>query len=127
MTGYKLNADEICKEETIVIKENLTSILSDEGSEKYLLQTSLTDQGVNIFDLSDPFYTDLCYDFDNPKSRDIPLSERINTIYPNVSLCDERCEINGIDLETLVADCNCKFKEMENNDIIKGNAFYDLS
>ena len=125
ITGYKLNADEICKEETIVIKENLTSILSDEGSDKYLLQTSLTDQGVNIFDLSDPFYTDLCYDFDNPKSRDIPLSERINTIYPNASLCDEGCQINGIDLETLVADCNCQFKEMENNDIIKGNAFLE--
>ena len=122
--GYKLDAEEICKNETIVIKENLTSILS-EGNNNHKLQTSLTEQGINIFDLNDPFYQDLCYDFDNPSNKDIPLSERISTIYPDVSLCDEGCQMNAIDLESMTAVCNCKFNDIANSKIIKENALLD--
>jgi hypothetical protein len=88
LSGYKLNAEEICKNETIVVSKNLTTMLN-ESNEKYDLQSHLAEQGINIFDMNDPFYTDLCYDFDNPSNRDIPLSERISTVYPDVSLCDE--------------------------------------
>ena len=122
--GFKLNAEEICKNETIIVKENLTSILS-ESSENYELQTFITKQGINIFDLKNPFYTDLCYDFDNPSNRDIPLSERIVTIYPNVNLCDEGCQIDGINLDTMTADCNCKFNDIANSNIIKDNALLE--
>ena len=125
ITGYKLNAEEICKNETIVVNQNLTTKLSEQGTEKMEMQTSLTDQGINIFDLNDPFYTDLCYDFDNPSYRDIPLSKRIETVYPNVSLCDEGCQMDGIDLETMTASCNCKFNDISESNIIKDNAFLD--
>ena len=125
LTGYKLKAEEICKNETIVINKNLSSVLIEEGTESYALQTSLTEQGINIFDLNDPFYTDLCYNFDNPSNRDIPLSERISTIFPNASLCEQGCQMDGIDLETLVSSCNCQFKDMGNNDLIQGNAFLE--
>ena len=121
LSGYKLNAEEICKNETIVVTQNLTSILS-ENKESYELQSFLTDQGVNIFDLNDPFYTDLCYDFDNPSDKDIPLSDRIATVYPDVSLCDEGCQMNGINLENMTASCNCKFNDIANSNLIKDNA-----
>ena len=58
-SGFKLNAEEICKNETIVVSQNLTTILS-ESSQNFEIQSSLTEQGINIFDLNDPFYTDLC-------------------------------------------------------------------
>ena len=122
--GYKLNAEEICKNETIVVKENLTSILS-EASENFEMQTFLTDQGINIFNLDDPFYTDICYDFDNPGKRDIPLKDRIATVYPDVSLCEEGCQMDGIDLETMTASCNCKFNDIANSNVIKDNALLD--
>ena len=121
LSGYKLNAEEICKNETIVVTQNLTSILS-ENKESYELQSFLIDQGVNIFDLNDPFYTDLCYDFDNPSDKDIPLSDRIATVYPDVSLCDEGCQMNGINLENMTASCNCKFNDIANSNLIKDNA-----
>ena len=124
ITGFKLNAEEICKNETIVVNQNLTSLLN-EDTEKFELQTFLTDQGINIFDLNDPFYTDLCYDFDNPSNRDIPLSERISTVYPDVTLCDDGCTMNGIDLETMTASCDCKFNDISNNNIIKDNALLE--
>ena len=121
LSGYKLNAEEICKNETIVVSKNLTTMLN-ESNEKYDLQSHLTEQGINIFDMNDPFYTDLCYDFDNPSNRDIPLSERISTVYPDVSLCDEGCQMDSIDLESMTAKCNCKFNDIANNNIIKDNA-----
>ena len=58
-SGLKLNADEICKEESIIVEENLNSLLNKEDTH-YEVQTSLTSQGINIFDLNDPFFTDIC-------------------------------------------------------------------
>ena len=59
LSGSKLNAEKICKNETIVVIESLTSILAKNDT-YYETQTSLTSQGVNIFDINDPFYTDIC-------------------------------------------------------------------
>ena len=127
ITGYKLNAVEICQNETIVVNQNLSNILGEEGSDSFLLQTSLTEQGINIFDVNDPFYTDLSFEFKNPTKKDIPLSKRLSAVYPNASLCEEGCQIEGIDLEKLEASCNCKFHDIGNNDLIKGNAFLENS
>ena len=126
LSGQKLDAEEICKDETIEVTQNLTSRLSEEN-ENYELQTFLTEQGINIFNMDDPFYTDICFDFDNPSNRDIPLSERIKVIYPDVSLCDEGCQMDGIDLDTMTALCNCKFNDIANNNIIKENPLLDTA
>ena len=123
-SGEKLDAENICKNEVIVVKENLTNILSEEGT-KYELQSSLTNQGINIFDVNDPFYTDLCFEYKNPKKRDMPLSLRIKNIFPNVTLCNDGCQMDGINLEEMTATCNCKFNDITNNQAIKENVVLD--
>ena len=60
-TGEKLNAD-ICKNDTITIEENLLSFLN-ENDTNYDLMIFLTDQNINIFNISDRFYTDIFYDY----------------------------------------------------------------
>ena len=120
LSGFKLDAEKICKNETIVVVESLTSSL-DKNDTYYQTQTSLTSQGINIFDINDPFYTDLCYDFENPLKKDIPLNDRVKYLYPNVSLCDEGCQMDGIDLDTMTALCNCKFNDISNNKIVNEN------
>ena len=117
VTGRILNATEVCKDDIIEVEENLDDML-DENHTYYDVQKDLTDQGVNIFDPNDPFYTDLCYDFDNPLERDIPLNSRIEYFFPNVSVCDEGCEISGINLENMTAVCNCFFKDITSNSIL---------
>ena len=82
------------------MKENLLSML-DEKNENYELQTALTKQGINIFDINDPYYKDLCYDFDNPLKKDIPLNDRIKDIFPDAELCDDGCQYTGINLEDM--------------------------
>ena len=120
-TGLKLDVGELCKNETIEVKENLLSML-DEKSEKYELQTSLTKQGINIFDKNDPYYKDICYDFENPKNRDMALKDRIKETYVNVTLCDDGCINTGIDLKNNVATCNCKFNDVTNSELVHENA-----
>ena len=63
----------------------------DEKSNNYELQKSLTSQGINIFDINDPYYRDLCFDYDNPKNKDIALKDRIKETFINVTLCDDGC------------------------------------
>ena len=120
LSGSKLDAENICKNETIVVVESLTSVLSKNDTH-YEAQTSLTSQGINIFDLNDPFYTDICYDYENPLKKDIPLNDRIKYIYPNVSLCDEGCEYKSINLDDMTSTCDCKFNDISNNNAIKDN------
>ena len=120
-TGRRLDIGDLCQNKTIEMKENLLSML-DEKSEKYELQTALTKQGINIFDINDPYYKDLCYDFDNPKKRDMALKDRIKETYVNVTLCDDGCVNTGIDVQNNVATCDCKFNDITNNEIIHENA-----
>ena len=121
ISGIKLNAEKICKDETIVIFENLVSLLNKNDT-TYEAIMNLISQGINIFDLNSPIYTDICFYFDNPIKRDIPLNDRIKTIYPNVELCDEGCHYKGINLEDMTSICNCKFNDIANNELIKENA-----
>ena len=120
-TGKKLEVGEICQNKSIKVEENLLSML-DEKNENYELQVALTKQGINIFDINDPYYKDICYDFDNPKNRDMALKDRIKETYVNVTLCDDGCINTGIDVKNNVATCDCKFNDVTNNDLIHENA-----
>ena len=97
----------------------------DKNNTYYNIQSSLTSQGINVFDINDPFYTDICYDFDNKLKKDIPLNDRIADIFPNATLCDTGCQYEGINLNDMTATCNCKFNDITNNNAIKDNALLD--
>ena len=124
LSGQKLDADEICKDDTIIVEENLNELLNKNNT-YYSAMTSLTDQGINIFDLNDPFFIDLCYDFDNPLKKDVPLNDRVTYFYPNVELCDDGCQIQAINIEDMSVKCDCKFNDITNNALLKDNALMD--
>ena len=121
-SGEKLDAETICKDDTITVEENLNSFL-DENSEFYETQTSLTAQGINIFDPNDPFYTDICFDFDNPLKKDIPLNDRIKDLFPNATLCYSGCTNSGINLADMTVKCDCSFNDLQNNAFLKDNEY----
>ena len=120
-SGEKLDADTICKDEEIVIKENVMNQLNsthvDVGDVKFL-----TDQKINVFDELDSFYTDICYHYESPNGKDIPLKERIRIYYPNITICDVGCTNKGVDLTTMESICECKFNNILNNDMLEENA-----
>ena len=119
-TGEKLNTSDICKDDNIIIQENLYYKLNsskfniDINSLKYL-----ADQDINIFNLSSPFYKDICYHFDSPvEGKDISLKDRIILYYPNITLCEEDCQIIGINLTIFKAKCECKFNNLIDNNLL---------
>ena len=119
-TGEKLDAENICKDEVITVEENILSLLN-ENNPNYKTLLLLTSQNINIFNLSDDFYTDICYEFNSPINKDIPLRDRLLAFYPNITLCDNGCENTGINLTSMSAICKCKFNDIANNELIKDN------
>ena len=124
ISGELLEMEDSCQNESIIMKENLTSLLNVNVT-YFKLQMSLADQGINIFDLNDPFYKDICYDFDNPNKRDIALRDRVKEVYPNAILCEEGCRNQGINLGDMTATCDCTFRDITHNKIVKENAILD--
>ena len=119
-TGEKLNAKKICEDAPIIVEENLLSLLN-ENDTNYDLILFLTEQNINVFNISDEFYTDICFEYESPVNKDIPLRDRLTTFYPNITLCDSGCENSGINLDDMSVKCLCKFNDIANNDLIREN------
>ena len=132
ISGIKLDAERLCNNSEVKIKENLL-VLLEESDKYYSLQILLTQQGINIFDENNKFYSDICFEYDNPLSRDIPLKDRQKYAFPNAKLCDDGCQFEGMDYIEMTATCNCKFREIRQSNLepiiedIFGDAFELIS
>ena len=120
--GTKLDAATICADEEIVVEENVLDILEESGI-NYENMLYLTDQNIDVFDSTSPFYTDICYEFESPNDRDITLEDRLETFYPNVSLCDSGCKSTGVNLTSMKAICSCTFTDISKADILVDNPY----
>ena len=121
-TGQKLDAETICENISISQQEDILTKCKEYNIDCDLL-LYLIKQGINVFNLTDPFYTDICFHFDSPINKDITLKDRILTFYPNMTLCESGCENKGLNLTDMTALCKCKFNDIINNDLIKDNVF----
>ena len=111
LDGTKLDAVTICKDEEIVVENSVLDILEESGID-YGSMVYLTEQNIDIFDSEGAFYTDICYEFESPINRDVTLEDRLETFYPNVSLCDDGCKSKGVNLTTMKAICSCTFTDI---------------
>ena len=118
--GNKIPSKEICKDDNIIVVNNILYKL-DTNAINLDFILSLTKQNINVFNLTDVFYTDICYHFDSPIDKDIALKDRILLCFPNVSLCDEGCSIKGVNLTSLKSICECKFNNIINDKIFGNN------
>ena len=114
--GKKVDIEKICGNQSIIIKESIFKYLS---SSKNLI----TEQNIDIFNLSGSFYTDICYHFDSPNGKDVPLKDRIISFYPNISYCDVGCIYKGFDLETVKTECECKLNNFFDNYLFVNDIF----
>ena len=120
-TGTKIDADSICKDEEVIVK---TSVLSELNNSDVDLNSALflAKQNINIFNISDEFYTDICFHFESPNGKDVPLADRIKAYFPNITLCDSHCTCKGVNLTTMESICECKFNDLMNSQLIEENA-----
>ena len=108
-TGEKLDLS-ICSGAKLAIK---TSIF-DNGNVNEDLVKYFSNLGVNIFDIKDPFFNDICFIYDQ-EGKDVPLDDRVRLFYQNITLCEDGCSYVGINLNTFEVECSCDVK----NDVQK--------
>ena len=123
--GEKLPIDDICKNDKFIIYENLFIRLNNTKNNNLDKIFSLSCQKIDIFNLSSEFYTDICYNFESPiKGKDIALKDRILLFYPNITLCEDGCQIKGINLTTFKAKCECILNDLINYNKFINNLLY---
>ena len=65
--------------------------------------------GIDIFNINDSFFNDICYPYSNSIS-DVVLKDRRSDIYQNYSLCDNNCKYDLIDINSNKVTCTCDIK-----------------
>ena len=120
ISGENLNFSEMCKGASIVVEENLEKKLDNSTDQNTLHY--LANQNIDIFNLSSAFYTDICYHFKSPViGKDIALKDRIKLYFPNITLCDNGCQIKGVNLTSFKAICQCILNNFIGSNIIGNN------
>ena len=120
--GNKLDIKNICEKEGIKVEENIEIKISDKN--QFIHIQYLSQQNIDVFNLSSDFYTDICYYFDSPINKDIALKDRIKLFFPNITLCENGCNIKGINSTTMKAECECKINNLMHNNDLVSNVFY---
>ena len=96
----------ICNNSNIKI---FHGIKSNSGLNISLLN-SFKDTDINIFNISDDFFNDVCFPY-RENGNDMILEDRIKDIYQNYSLCEEDCSFENIDLNNMLIECKCNIKQ----------------
>ena len=71
---------------------------------------SFQDSGIDIFNINDSFFNDICHPYSNGED-DLILKDRIKDIYLNYSLCEQGCTYNEVDLDYMTIACDCQVKD----------------
>ena len=81
------------------ICKNEIKIMKYRGNiEKLDLETAqiFSNNGIDVFNVADDFFNDICHPFDNPYNKDITINDRRNDIYQNLTFCQVGCKYNGV-------------------------------
>ena len=124
-TGDKIDVNPLCENNKVIIKNSILPQLNNSIIDRESI-FALVGQEINIFNINDAFYTDICFHFLSPNGKDIPLKDRILSFYPNIVLCDEGCLNKGVNLTTMESICECKLNFILNNDLKGGKAFIEF-
>ena len=106
----------VCKDMKISISSpvNLDSSISD-------LYDSLKDSGYDLFNESDPFYTDICSTYTSANGTDMTLADRKQEIFStsgNMSLCQNGCQLEYYNSTSKKAKCECSTQIEETEPIL---------
>ena len=71
--------------------------------------SSFNDLGIDIFNINDSFFNDICHPYSDSKN-DIVLKDRIKDIYQNYSLCDSGCTYEEFNYSDMIITCDCNVK-----------------
>ena len=98
------------------------------NNENFNFIEELAKQDIDIFDPNSDFYTDLCFHFKSPiDGKDIPVKDRIKLFFPNITLCEEGCNIKGVNATSWKVLCECTLKDLMNSNPFGNNLLVQKS
>ena len=103
--GEEIDINNICKNSEIKIEKDI--ILKKNLENNRELMYKLTEKGINVYDIKDPFFNDGCYSYQDGNNNDVPLKNRVEDYYQNTVICIEGCEYSGINYTTSKIICKC--------------------
>ena len=105
INGEEININEICKNTKIKIEKDLEINPNSKLKKEEIMK--LLEEGINVYDINDPFFNDICYPYQDENGNDIPLESRKEDYYQNTVVCIKGCEYSGINENTSKVMCNC--------------------
>ena len=113
-TEYKIynseNGKELSKEPCSGDKITVTVNIENVENINITQAKHFADLGINVYNFSDPFFNDICFEYTAENGKDVTLKDRKKNYYQNVSLCENDCELESVNLDTLEANCSCNVK-----------------
>ena len=112
----KLNLS-ICSSSNIKIEIYVPVQLNEETQNLY---EDLKEQGYDLFNKNDKFYTDICTPYKSENGTDVSLADRYNTFFASNELsCQNNCQYSQYNSETKYLKCECNIineDEIETNE-----------
>ena len=94
------------------------------SSETEALNEKMKELGYNMFDINDPFYTDICTPYKSSGKTDMLLSDRIDYIYNNEDAqCQSNCQFSGYLFDSQYINCTCNVNHNEEKETVKVEKF----
>ena len=81
----------------------------DATSEKMDYISLFRNKGIDILDINDNFFNDICLPY-SESDKDLTLNDRRENIYKNYTFCEQNCELEEILFDEMAALCNCSVK-----------------
>ena len=101
----------VCEKETIEIHYQLNTSMINMTKLSYYL-----DLGIDIFNIEDDFFNDICYSYSENDS-DMILKDRVSDIYENYSVCENNCKYDRVNLTLNTVVCKCSVKTSVDSEI----------
>ena len=70
---------------------------------------------INLFNISDPFFNDICFIYTNENGRDVTIEDRRKDYYLTINFCENNCSLIEFDYSNFNSKCNCKLKTKFSN------------
>ena len=83
--------------------------LKNNTEDKINMISLFRDKGIDILDINDPFFNDLCVPY-YEGDKDLTLNNRIQEYFRNYTFCEKNCELNEILFKEKMVTCNCTMK-----------------
>ena len=98
LKNYYNENSSLTKRNTEYLVENIKSFYSKKPN-------------IQLYNISDPFYNDICLEFISEFDTDMTLDDRRKTYYVNKSLCENNCYLDKLIINDNVRSvCSCQFK-----------------